>query len=416
MGSEPHLKIRNLNLQTNGVAQNGGDHFEIPFTLSGEVCIPKIIEKKGGTIFALPEEITKRSLQRIPHDCMHFTRCGGCHLRHVEYDESTRIKESVFKKALEKYNTSENLREALFSLRIVEATTHFFYRNTARFYIENGMLMQHEMLTHKNFQTKECYTVSQKTFRKAKEILPMLPESIVEIEIKENSRGEHMCILSGTLSKSLPVIPAESVYLYDRDKKAFVHLQGTKTITHSLHIKENTFQFEIGPDSFFQVHTKMAEELYAHLSKYVYGRGVLYDLFAGTGTIGIIMAKTFPKLSVKSIEKNPEMVEVAKRNAVRNQVKNIEFTQGDVFKMQLSEKPESILIDPPRKGMEQNSLQNLMALGSQQIIYVSCSATTFLRDMSIMLEYYDLKNVTLFDMIPYTSHMEIVGIFEKRDL
>ncbi|MFN7160295.1 MAG: class I SAM-dependent RNA methyltransferase [Candidatus Gracilibacteria bacterium] len=416
MGSQPPLKIRHLNLQTNGVAQNGGDHFEVPFTLQGEVCIPKIVEKKGKTIFALPESITKRSLQRIPPDCMHFTRCGGCHLRHVEYEDSVRIKESVFKKALEKYNSEKKVQEAIFSLNIVAALNPFHYRNTARFYIEDGVLKQHEMLTHENFHMKECYTVSQKTFRKAKEILSLLPETIVELELKENSRGEHMCIISGTLLKELPKIPAESVYLYDREKKAFDHLQGVKTIMHSLHIKENTFQFEIGPDSFFQVNTKMAEELYTHISKYVYGRGVLYDLFAGTGTIGIIMAKIFPKLAVKSVEKNREMVEISQRNAVRNQVKNIEFHQNDVFKMQINEKSDSIIIDPPRKGMDKNALENLMSLQSSQIIYVSCSPATFLRDMEQMLPQYELKNVTLFDMIPYTSHIEVVGIFEKRAL
>lgn len=409
----PSLKVKALNLQCNGVAQNGGTRYEIPFTLPGEVLTPHIVQKRGKTTFALPEKLSKRSADRIRPDCRHFGTCGGCHLRHVSYAASLLIKKKIFVDTLQSLNRNGVFDKIIDTLKIIPAQNPLHYRNTARFYRKDGILSQHAMLTHSSFEIEECLTISKNTWNLAQKVHAVLPESISEIEIKENEQGNTLCILSGTLSTPLPPLPAESTYLFDKEKRIYTHLSGEKTLTHILSINTQKFHFEMGPDSFFQVHSAMAELLYKTVAEQVPSHGLLYDLFAGTGTIGIIMAKMFPDLKVKSIEKKDEMVELSKKNALLNHVENIEFTAQDIFAYQITESPDCIIIDPPRNGLEKETAEHITTLGSKRIMYISCNPQTFLRDMQHILQRYKLMHITLFDMMPYTSHMEVLAVFDK---
>lgn len=420
MKAPKSLKITGLTLQANGTGSLNGIDYEVPFTLPEEIAEIQVISQKDNKALALPGRVIKPSPFRIKPDCKHFGTCGACHYRHVRYNKSIQIKEALFYTALQKIQAGIRKREAaeldlvMASISMEPAPDPKKYRNNVRFYTHEKKLMQHTMLTHENFEVRECFVVSDKTWESATTWKWKLPSSISEIEIRENEKGEQMCIVSGTNRDQVPLLPAESLYFYDTAKKTYTHVAGSKTLTHHLEISGRHFDFDIGPDSFFQVHTAMAEILYRHISKVVPQTGTLHDLFAGTGTIGIVLAKLYPKLKVTSVEINAEMVEMAKANAIKNEVKNITCKQDDVRTLKLKKAPDCILVDPPRNGLQADSLEHLLSLGSPSIVYVSCSPTTFLRDMQLMLTHYTLKHVKLFDMTPYTSHMELVGVFEKR--
>lgn len=182
--------------------------------------------------------------------------------------------------------------------------------------------------------------------------------------------------------------------------------------------------FEISMESFFQTNPKSAELLYqkaidyAMLNRDLSGK-VLMDLFCGTGTIGQIMASRIPQVKVIGVDIVPEAIEDAQRNAQRNQVTNVEFFAADVGKFLVqypdyADKIDTIILDPPRAGIAPKTLQKVINLGADRIVYVSCNPATQSRDIKTLSEAgYQLKKLSLVDQFPHTSHIEAVAVFDK---
>lgn len=183
-------------------------------------------------------------------------------------------------------------------------------------------------------------------------------------------------------------------------------------------------QFEISMESFFQTNPKSAERLYNKAIEYAQTyfdlKGeILMDLFCGTGTIGQIMANRIAGVKVIGVDIVPEAIEDAKRNAERNQIKNLDFYAADVGKF-LIEYPNftdtihTIMLDPPRAGIAPKTLQKIMNLNAKQIVYISCNPATQARDAKDLLANgYTMKKLSLVDQFPHTSHIEAVALFLK---
>ena len=198
-----------------------------------------------------------------------------------------------------------------------------------------------------------------------------------------------------------------------------VLLRGKSTITEEL----LGLTFEIQPKSFFQVNTYGAEWLYAQAIDCIHHKGgVLLDLYAGTGTIGILLAKYFDR--VYSVELVRDASLDGEKNALRNGVKNVEFVcnKAEVFAREFLEKggkADTIVIDPPRDGMHPSTLPNILSFGAREIIYVSCNPATLARDLEVLvgkmrdekiekLPKYQISDVIPVDMFPHTHHIETV--------
>lgn len=184
-------------------------------------------------------------------------------------------------------------------------------------------------------------------------------------------------------------------------------------------------EFEISMESFFQTNPKSAERLYSKAISYATEKRdlknqVLMDLFCGTGTIGQIMASQIEGVKVIGVDIVPEAIEDAKRNAKRNEISNLEFYAADVGKF-LVEYPnfmgkiDTIILDPPRAGIAPKTLKKVMALGAQQIVYISCNPATQARDAKeLAAEGYEMTKISLVDQFPHTAHIEAVARFEKK--
>ena len=182
-------------------------------------------------------------------------------------------------------------------------------------------------------------------------------------------------------------------------------------------------QFEISMESFFQTNPKSAELLYSKAIHYAQKNAdlkgqVLMDLFCGTGTIGQIMANQIENVKVIGVDIVPEAIEDAKRNAKRNQIKNLNFFAADVGKF-LFEFPNyegkihTIMLDPPRAGIAPKTLLKVINLKAKQIVYISCNPSTQARDAKTLAENgYELTQLSLVDQFPHTSHIEAVGVWE----
>ena len=175
-------------------------------------------------------------------------------------------------------------------------------------------------------------------------------------------------------------------------------------------------RFKVTPFSFFQTNSRGAEVLYSRVREYAGDVSGLkmYDLYSGTGTIAQILAPVAEK--VYGVEIVPEAVEAARENAAANGLVNCEFLAGDVMKVveELPEKPDLIILDPPRDGIHPKAIGKIIGFGVERIVYVSCKPTSLARDLEIFLEAgYRVERCSAVDMFPYTGNLETVLLLSK---
>ena len=181
------------------------------------------------------------------------------------------------------------------------------------------------------------------------------------------------------------------------------------------------YTFKISPLSFYQVNPIQAEKLYnlgvemAQISK----EDTVFDLYCGIGTISLFMAKYAKK--VYGIEIVKEAIEAARKNAIINHVDNTEFYAGDV-EIVLDDlinkqgvKADIVMFDPPRKGLDRNSINNILKIKPKKIVYISCNPATLVRDLGEFEEMYEIKNIIPVDMFPWTSHVECCSVLYLKD-
>jgi 23S rRNA (uracil-5-)-methyltransferase RumA len=178
-------------------------------------------------------------------------------------------------------------------------------------------------------------------------------------------------------------------------------------------------QFKVTPFSFFQTNSKGAELLYetarTFLTEAGMKKGIVYDLYCGTGTISQLMAPVSEK--VIGVEIVEEAVEAAKENARRNEIDNCEFIAGDVLKVldEIEEKPDLIILDPPRDGVHPKALPKILAYGVENILYISCKPTSLARDLPAFLAagYRPVRGVSV-EQFPWTTGIETIVLMERE--
>ena len=174
-------------------------------------------------------------------------------------------------------------------------------------------------------------------------------------------------------------------------------------------------EFKISPFSFFQTNTRGAEALFSRLKTLVGKRkGTLCDLYCGTGTIGLLLSDVAE--SILGIELVEEAVEAAKENAKLNQITNARYICDDVKNLaeHLDEKPDLLVVDPPRSGLHPQAIKDILALDLDEIFYVSCNPKTLVNDLTAFRDGgYELKHVELIDLYPHTPHVETVVLMSR---
>ena len=180
------------------------------------------------------------------------------------------------------------------------------------------------------------------------------------------------------------------------------------------------FKFKIGPKSFFQTNTKQAEKLYSITRDFagLTGNEIVYDLYCGTGSIGIFVSKLAKKII--GVEVIAEAIEDAKQNAALNNIGHAEFFAGDVIKIcdegffAQHGKPDVVITDPPRAGMHEKLVIKLLEMAAPKIVYVSCNTATQARDLSLLSEKYVVEKIQPVDMFPHTHHIECVVLLRLK--
>jgi 23S rRNA (uracil1939-C5)-methyltransferase len=220
------------------------------------------------------------------------------------------------------------------------------------------------------------------------------------------------------LDQLLEAFPAITTLLYTINTKRNDSLYDLDPITYfgngSITEKLEKFSFKISPKSFFQTNTKQAEKLYQVTREFAEldGSQVVYDLYCGTGSIGIFLSEGAKK--VVGVEVVADAIEDAKINAALNHLNHTAFFAGDVIDIvddtffATHGKPDVVITDPPRAGMHDKLVKKLLEIAAPTIVYVSCNPATQARDLALLDEKYEVTKIQPVDMFPHTLHIENV--------
>ena len=419
-----------------GIAKINGYTVFVIGALKGERCkihITKVLSSHG---FAKVIEVIEKSSSRVNPDCSTFRRCGGCSLRHIKYKETLKIKQEKVQNLLNKM-----LKNKIRVDNVIGMDTPINYRNKAIFPINKekqvGIFAKR---SHEVIPISECMIQTINSQEIAKYIMENWKETIYDentgkgllrnIMVREGfSTKEIMCVLVQTQNKEYDA--KKLVDKFPNIKTIIINInnENTNVILSNKNIvvygdgyitdKLGNYEFKISANSFYQINPIQTEKLYnlaiqkAELQK----EDIICDLYCGIGTIGIFASKNVKK--VYGIEIVKEAIEDAKENAKINNINNIEFIEGDVevaFDKLLKDniKPNVIFVDPPRKGLDNQTIKNLCNLKLEKLIYVSCNPATLMRDLQKLEDVYDIKSITPVDNFCYTSHVECVAVLQLK--
>ena len=426
MADELRLSIEKLVYGGDGLAHADGNTVFVPYVLPGEEVRASAKSKRKKLIWAELLEVTSPAKERGRAKCAHFQKCGGCHYQHIPATEQLRLKKVIL------LETLSRLGGISWDGAIVEHSAEpYGYRNRAQWAVRSGMpralgyfLPESSVIV----PIDECPVLSPRlaqTFAQLQEMARAgrLPESIQEIEAFADSADEKIALnvafekfpkpaaeLAAAFQSALPQI--ESLLLLDQKKNRF-ELTGPGYLTH----EAGGFTFRVSHLSFFQVNRFLVEDLLKTVTANAHGALAL-DLYSGVGFFTLPLAKTFEK--VVSVDANLAATRDLYANAEIAGVTIISHNEhAEEFLKKAEEKPEFVVLDPPRAGLGAETAEKLAELGAKEIVYLSCDPSTLARDLAVLTGStrkpkeitgpsirYEIKEMHLFDLFPQTFHIE----------
>ena len=405
--------------------------------------------KRGNAEGRLLEVLEKSPLETREPVCSIFPACGGCMYQTMPYEEQVKMKEGQIRRIMDPVVKGEYLFEG-----VKHSPKEFHYRNKMEFSFgdefKDGPLslgLHKKGSTYDVLTAGDCQLVHEDMDKILLCVLNYFKERNVSYYKKMQHVGylRHLLLRRGdTTGEILVNLVTTTQEEYDLtplvEELLALELEGK--IVGILHILNDSLsdvvksdetrilygqdffyekllglEFKITPFSFFQPNSKGAEVLYETVREYIgdIDNQVVFDLFSGTGTIGQVLAPVAKKvIGVEIIE---EAVEAAKENAVRNGLSNCKFIAGDVFKVldEIEEKPDVIVLDPPRDGIHPKALPKILNYGVDKIVYISCKMTSLARDLEMMqLAGYRVEKMTAVDQFCETVHVETVVLLSQQ--
>lgn len=431
-----------------GIAKIDGFTVFIPKAIKGEKCEVLIVKVLSSHAYGKILNLIKESEERKIPDCTTYQRCGGCDLRHMKYESTLNLKRNIVQNLINK-----GLKEKLTVEQTIGMSTPYNYRNKAQYPVGldkdgNPAIGVFAKLSHTIIPIEDCKIQTEISQRIAKTILEFIKENNIEVYNEETGKGifRHIVIKVGKYTGEIMCILVLNKTGF-REEQELVKLLTTKfpeirTIVKNINTKNTNvilgekninvygngyiedklgeYVFKISPMSFYQVNPVQAEVLYntAIEAAKLNNQDILFDLYCGIGTIGIFASKFVKK--VYGIEIVPQAIEDAKENAKINKITNAEFMVGDVefaFDELVNKKeikPTAIIVDPPRKGLDDKTIQNILKLKTEKVVYVSCNPATMVRDLAKMEEEYKIEKIQPVDMFPFTRHVECVCVLKLK--
>ncbi len=432
-----------------GIAKIDGFTIFIPNAIKGEKLKILIVKVLSSHAFGKILEIINKSDKRIESDCITYKRCGGCNLRHIKYDETLKMKQNAVQSLVNK-----TLKTKIQVKETIGMGNPYHYRNKAQYPVGvdkqgNPIMGVFANRTHEIIPIDNCLIQNEKSQQIAKFILDFVRENNISIYDEKTGKGliRHIVTKIGIKTNEIMCVIVLNGRTIPKEKELVTEIlekfPEVKTIVKNINTKNTNvimgkeniniydngyiydilgdFKFKISPLSFYQVNPVQAEKLYelgvraARISE----NDIVFDLYCGIGTISLFMAKYAKK--VYGIEIVEEAVNDAKENAKMNGISNVEFIAGDVENILdelINDKkiiPDIVMVDPPRKGLDNKSIENIMSIKPKKLVYISCNPATLVRDLSKLEGLYGVHEVIPVDMFPFTSHVECVALMGRKD-
>ncbi len=452
-----NISITDYAAQGKAIARLDGKVIFTEGAVPGDVVDLLLIKNKKDFAEARVLKIITPSADRVTPFCMHFSVCGGCKWQMLPYEKQLQYKQQEAEQNLARIG---KITGAVM-MPIVGADEQVYYRNKLEFTFSNKRYLTQDEITQeevvplqnslgfhaprvfdKTINIFECFLMDEVNNRIRNGMREIATENNYSFyDIKEHTgwlrnlivrfctTGElmvNLCInykdeentkiVMDALLAKVPEIttllytinPKWNDTIYDLSPQVYF---GKGYVTEKL---EN-FKFIISPKSFFQTNTKQAEKLYSVARDFaaLTGKEVVYDLYCGTGSIGIFVSPLAKKIiGVELIE---DAIEDAKKNAANNNIEHAAFFAGDVIKIcndaffAAHGRADVVITDPPRAGMHEKLINKLLEIAAPVIVYVSCNTATMARDIFLLSEKYSVEKTQPVDMFPHTHHIECVA-------
>lgn len=433
----------------NGIAHIDGFAIFIPRTVDGDEVKILVVKVKSRFAYGKLLEIITPSNKRAEVTCSAYKRCGGCQLRHINYNSQLKIKKDIVENAIQRIGGFENFEVE----KIVGMDNPERYRNKMVFPIgfvngktECGFYAQR---SHDIIPLKDCLIGDKLNSEINKAVITYMNDNNIppydEINHKgivrrvftrtSHSTGEVMVVISAnatTLPKSKKLV---NMLRTTSDRISSIILN-INTKRNNLVITDNNvtlwgkncildtlcgIEFEISPESFFQVNPIQTEKLYNTALEYaeLNKNTSVMDIYCGIGTISLCAA--MKAKNVIGIEIVERAIEDAKENAKRNNIQNAVFYADSAenivpLLIEKGEKPDVVILDPPRKGSDEKTLSAIIKAQPERIVYVSCNPATLARDARFLADRgYFISKSSAFDLFPHTTHVESVLLMSRSD-
>ena len=385
------VKIENLDHFGRGIAKVNNMPIFVENSLIDEEVEIIVTKEKKNYMEGIVDKYIKTSPIRVVSKCPYYDNCGGCDLLHLSYEEQLKYKENKVKEIIKKFSDLECVNS-------IVGSKQFNYRNKITLQV-NKEIGYFKKKTNDIIAIDKCLLVDDKINKIIVELKKLDISKINKIVIRVTNL-ESMVVFYGNITSKIN-LDVDTIIV------------NNKVIKGNGYIKENIngLNFIISPTSFFQVNNIGMINIYNKVLEYVDGGNVL-DLYCGTGTISIYISKNANK--VLGIELNKEAVKDALINKKINNISNVDFICGDVGTIlaQNNFKADTIILDPPRAGLDSNSINNVLKIKPKKIIYVSCDPVTLARDLKILKNHYNVLEITPFDMFSNTYHVECVCLLK----
>jgi len=456
------ITIESAGAEGNCIARWEGKVVFVKNAVPGDVCDLKVIGRKKKFLLGEIVKLHTKGSERVEPFCAHFGSCGGCKWQQMDYQGQLTFKTQQVKDAFNRIGKLEydHVPQALGSAQTQT------YRNKMEYTYSHSRWLTREQLDHADFieepglgfhvpkrydkivHIDKCwlqddyanqirnwcfeYAIANEiSFYDARKQEGMLRN----LMLRNNRKGEWMVlqtyrynepeVIQNMMKAMQEAFPQVVSLLFSVNEKVNdsiydLNIQlyaGDEVLTESL----NDLTFKIRPKSFFQTNPQQAELLYKTALDFagLTGSENVYDLYCGTGTISLFLARSAKK--VVGIESVPQAIEDANQNAKMNGIDNCSFVVGDM-KDELSDAftekhgiPDVIVTDPPRAGMHPDVVAQILKLRAQKVVYVSCNPATQARDLDLMREGYRIEKIQPVDMFPHTHHVENVVLLHRID-
>ncbi|MBU8880540.1 23S rRNA (uracil(1939)-C(5))-methyltransferase RlmD [Bacillus sp. FJAT-29790] len=444
------LTIKRLGINGEGVGYFKKQVVFVPGALPGEEVVVEATKVHPKFAEAKIKKIRKKSEHRVQPPCSIYEECGGCQLQHLSYNQQLKEKRDIIIQALERHTKLKvdqlNIKET------IGMDDPWNYRNKSQFQVgqQDGKVLAglYGMNSHRLINIEQCAVQHPQTTKATETVKRILQKLQIPIYNERSRKGLVRTIVARvgiqtgelqivliTAKKELPKkeqIIQEIKKRLPEVKSIIQNINGQKTSLifgeETVRLEGNDFiqetlgdlSFELSARTFFQLNPEQTIKLYNEVKQAaaLTGKEKVVDAYCGVGTIGLWVADQAAE--IRGMDIIPESIEDAKKNAARHGIKHAKYVTGKAEEclprwVKEGWKPDVIIVDPPRTGLDQQLLNTILKVKPKKVVYVSCNPSTLAKDISVLSSKYNVNAIQPVDMFPQTAHVECCSLLVRKE-